>query len=545
MSLEFQTHPDRYRHWKLAVDGETATLIMEVEPHGGARPGYELKLNSYDLGVDIELADAGMRLRFEHPQVKAVVVKSGLDRVFCAGANIPMLSTSAHAFKVNFCKYTNETRLSIEDASRHSGQKYLAAVNGPCAGGGYELALACDEIVLIDDGNSSVSLPEVPLLGVLPGTGGLTRLVDKRKVRRDRADVFCTTSEGIRGKRAVEWGLVDAIAPKSKFDQVVKERAAALAAKAGGPAKKGPGIQLDPVTPTVDGTTLKYQHVTLQIDKAARTATLTVQGPRGPQPSSADEIQKAGAAQWSLRAFREIDDALLRLRIEHLDVGLLILKTQGELDAVRRVDEALHANREHWLANEILLLQARVLRRLDVSSRSMFAIVEKGSSFAGSLLEIALAADRIYMLADDAGEVAVATSPVNGGAFPMSHGMTRLQARFLAEPARVEKALATKGPIPTEDADALGLVTVAPDEIDWEDDVRIAIEERASMSPDALTGMEASLRFPGPESSDSKIFSRLSAWQNWIFQRPNAVGPQGALTKYGQPERPTFDWTRC
>ena len=389
-----------------------------------------------------------------------------------------------------------------------------------------------------------MSLPEVPLLGVLPGTGGLTRLVDKRRVRRDRADVFCTTSEGVRGKRAVEWRLVDAITPKSRFAEAKKARALALAARSADKVK-GPGITLDPLAPEIDGDVLRYRHVTLSIARTERRATLTIAGPADAQPRTADEIQAAGAAQWSLRAFRELDDALLRLRHEHLSIGLVVLQTRGDLEAVRAVDEALFACREHWLANEILALQARVLRRLDLTSRSMFAIVDAGSCFAGSLFEVALSADRIYMLADDAGAVAVAVSPLNAGAFPMPHGLSRLATRFLREPGQVERVLATRGPIATTDADAIGLVTVAPDEIDWEDDVRIALEERASLSPDALSGMEASLRFAGPESGDSKIFARLSAWQNWIFQRPNAVGPQGALTKYGQPDRPVFDWTRC
>ncbi len=395
-----------------------------------------------------------------------------------------------------------------------------------------------------DDGASTVSLPEVPLLGVLPGTGGLTRLVDKRKVRRDRADVFCTTSEGVRGKRAVEWKLVDAIAPKSKFVEAKKQRALGLAAQSAGKTK-GAGITLDPLAPSIDGDVLRYQHVTLSIDREKRRANITLKGPTSAQPKTAEEIQAAGAAQWSLRAFRELDDALLRLRLEHLAIGLIVLETRGELDAVRSVDDALFAAREHWLANEIIALQGRVLRRLDLTSRSIFAIVDEGSCFAGSLLEAALSADRIYMLADDAGKVAVMTSALNGGALPMPHGLTRLQTRFLADPEQVARVLATKGAIATTDADELGLVTVAPDAIDWDDDVRIALEERASMSPDALSGMEASLRFAGPENGDSKIFARLSAWQNWIFQRPNAVGPQGALTKYGQPDRPVFDWTRC
>ncbi len=543
-TIGFDTHPSRYKHWKLAVTGESARLTMAVEPHGGLREGYELKLNSYDLGVDIELADAIQRLRFEHPKVKVVVLDSGIERVFCSGANIYMLGTSTHAFKVNFCKFTNETRLSIEDASLHSGQKYLAAVNGPCAGGGYELALACDEILLVDDGSSSVSLPEVPLLAVLPGTGGLTRLVDKRKVRRDLADVFCTTSEGVRGKRAVEWGLVDAIAPRSRFDEAVTEQAKKLGDRAGGP-KKGDGITLEPVVPVIDGSAYRYRFVEAVVDDAARTATLTLKAPEGAQPKDAAAIEAAGAGQWSLRAFRELDDALLRLRVNHLDVGVLVLRTSGDPAGVLASDLGLYASREHWLANEILCLQSRVLRRLDLTSKSLFALVDAGSCFVGTTLEIALAADRIYMLADDDGKVCMQTSAANAGAHPMSHGLSRLEVRFLRDRAQVGRVLEETGPIPTERAEALGMVTLAPDEIDWEDDVRIAIEERASLSPDALTGMEASLRFPGSDTGDSKIFSRLSAWQNWIFQRPNAVGPTGALTKYGQPDRAVFGWTRC
>ncbi|MCS6799427.1 MAG: 2,3-epoxybenzoyl-CoA dihydrolase [Myxococcota bacterium] len=546
VGIDFETHPDRYRHWRLAVDGNIATLTMAVELHGGLRSDYELKLNSYDLGVDIELADAVQRLRFEWPQVRAVVVRSGHERAFCAGANIPMLGTSSHAFKVNFCKFTNETRLYIEDASRHSALRFLAAVTGPCAGGGYELALACDEIVLVDDGNSAVSLPEVPLLGVLPGTGGLTRLVDKRRVRRDRADVFCTTAEGIKGKRALEWGLVDALAPRSRFDEVVRERARRLADEAAREAgTRGPGIALPALEVEREGDRWRWKHVTLEVDRAARVAHLTVEGPSGPQPRTAEQIQQAGGAQWSLQAFRELDRALLTLRFEYLDVGLVVVRTRGSLEPVLEVDRALHEARGHWLAREIVLHQARVLRRLDVTARSFFALAEPGSCFAGSLLELALAADRFYMLDDEDGRNAVAVSPLNAGALPMGSGLSRLQGRLYGDPAAVERVLGTGGPIAASQAVALGLATVAPDEIDWEDDVRIAIEERASLSPDALTGMEASLRFVGPETLETKIFGRLSAWQNWIFQRPNAVGPHGALTSYGKPDRPVFDWTRC
>ncbi len=549
LEVSFDTHPDAYKHFTLAIEGTTATLTLDVELRGGLRPDYELKLNSYDLGVDIELADAVQRLRFTHPHVKVVVVKSGIDRCFCAGANIPMLGSSTHAFKVNFCKFTNETRLYIEDASRGSGQKYLAALNGTCAGGGYELALACDDILLVDDGSSAVSLPEVPLLAVLPGTGGLTRLVDKRKVRRDLADVFCTTSEGVRGKRALDWGLVDAIAPRSKFDAAIADRVAKLAAQAGD-RQKGPGIELDPLAPKVAqakaGASYEYRHVALQADDGERTATLTVRGPEGKQPATGAEIQNAGAAQWSLRAFRELDDALLRLRFAHPKIGLVVLRTQGDAELVRKTDEALHrAAKENWLANEIALLQARVMRRLDVSSRTIFALAEKGSCFVGSLFELALASDRIYMLADDAEAVAIGLTAANAGPCPTYQHTTRLEQRFYGAPQRTAAALERRDPITAQDAEKLGLVTAAIDEIDWDDDVRVAVEERASLSPDALTGMEASLRFPGEETMESKIFARLSAWQNWIFQRPNAVGPTGALTKYGQPDRPVFDWNRC
>ncbi|MAQ16408.1 MAG: benzoyl-CoA-dihydrodiol lyase [Sandaracinus sp.] len=540
---DFETHPSRYKHWQLDVEGPVAKLTMKVDPHGGLRDDYELKLNSYDLGVDIELADAIQRVRFEHPEVRAIVFQSGIDRVFCAGANIPMLSSSAHAFKVNFCKFTNETRLYLEDASAKSGIKSLAACEGTCAGGGYELALACDRILLVDDGSSAVSLPEVPLLAVLPGTGGLTRIVDKRKVRRDLADVFCTTSEGVRGKRAVDWGLVDAIAPRSKFEDAVASEAQALAEQ--GEAKSGPGITLDPLEPTITDEAITYRHVELHLDGAARVARLVVKAPEGDIPETAEAIQAAGADQWSLRAYRELDDAILRLRMHHFDVGLVLVETRGDAAKVLASDAALANHQDHWLAREITLHMARVLRRLDLSSRSFFAIVDEGSCFAGSLFELSLAADRSYMLEDDDENVAVQLGALNRGLLPMSNGLSRLETRYYGDAATLEKVLGHEGAIVTTDADDLGLITLAADDIDWEDDVRIAIEERASLSPDALTGMEASLRFPGPETVESKIFARLSAWQNWIFQRPNAVGPSGALTKYGQPDRPTFDWTRC
>jgi benzoyl-CoA-dihydrodiol lyase len=547
MELTFETEPSRYRHWKLAFAGDTATLTMAIELHGGLKPDYELKLNSYDLSVDIELADALQRIRFEHPETKVVVVSSGIDRVFCSGANIYMLGSSTHAFKVNFCKFTNETRLYLEDASAHSGIKFLAALNGACAGGGYELALACDDILLIDDGSSAVSLPEVPLLGVLPGTGGLTRVVDKRKVRRDRADVFCTTSEGLRGKRAVEWGLVDAIASRSKFDEAVKERAEVVRkrADASGVDRPAKGIALAPLAPTVTAEAIDYKHVSLRIDTASRRATLTVRAPETAAPSTPEALVAAGSDLWSLRAFRELDDALLRLRFSHPQVGLLVLETSGNAEHVLSHDNALFEHKNFWFAREVLLLQARVLRRLDLSARSLFALAGEGSCFAGSLLELALAADRFYMLSDDDGAVAVQTSALSGGALPMSHGLSRLEDRFYGDAARAKAVAETRKPLGAEEADELGIPTFTPDEIDWEDDIRIALEERASISPDALSGMEASLRFVGPETLESKIFARLSAWQNWIFQRPNAVGPNGALTKYGQPDRPVFDWTRC
>ncbi len=537
--ITFETHPDRYRHWKLAIEGPIARLTMAVRENEPLRPGYDLKLNSYDLGVDIELQDAIQRLRFEHPAVRCVVLSGGLDRVFCAGANIHMLASSGHAFKVNFCKFTNETRLQIEDASRNSGQRYLAALNGTCAGGGYELALACDEIVLIDDGNSAVSLPETPLLGVLPGTGGLTRLVDKRKVRRDLADVFCTLAEGIKGKRAKEWRLVDDVVARSRFPEVVTRRAAELAL--GSPAGATTGIALPPLTKRFEGERVAYDHVTLEIERAARRVTLGLRGPRGEQPRDAEAIRRAGAAWWPISAFRELDDALCHLRVNEETIGLILIKTEGDIDAVVATDETLDRLADDWLVRETRLLIARTLRRLDLTARSLFALIEPGSCFAGTLFELALAADRSYRLEDSERPVAIALTAANRGAYPMSHGLSRMEVRFLGAPERVGELLGEPGPLGPSEAAERGLVTVVADDIDYEDEVRLAIEERSSLSPDALTGMEASLRFPGVENCDSKIFGRLSAWQNWIFQRPNAVGEKGALSLYGKPERPTFD----
>jgi benzoyl-CoA-dihydrodiol lyase len=543
---DFETHPDRYVHWKLSVDGAVARLNMAVVEDKPHRPGYRLKLNSYDLGVDIELADVVQRLRFEHPAVKVVVLSSAYNNIFCAGANIMMLSTSTHPFKVNFCKYTNDTRCSIEDASAHSGQRWICAVNGTSSGGGYELALACDDIVLVDDGNSAVSLPEVPLLGVLPGTGGLTRLVDKRKVRRDLADMFSTLAEGCKAKKAVEWKLVDAAFTKSKFEAAVADRAKAAAErKVEGPDRAGKkGIQLKPIAGEISETRFQYKYVTVEIDAAQRLATLTIRGPEAAPPASAAAVHEQGSDFWSLRVMRELDDALLHLRFDHELIGLLLVKTQGDIDRVVAHSEFLAANRSDWLVNEIVLYTARTLRRLDGMAKSLFALVEPGSCFGGELLEAALGCDRIYMLSDEGRPVHLAVGALSGGALPMHNGITRLQSRFLAEPGKAEKIAQERGKLDTQAAMAAGMVTVAPDEIDWEDDVRLAIEERVSLSPDALTGMEASLRFGGPEALDSKIYGRLSAWQNWIFIRPNATGESGALKLFGQPDRPKFDWRR-
>jgi benzoyl-CoA-dihydrodiol lyase len=541
--INFETSPERYRHWKLETDGAVATLSMDVQEDATLAEGYKLKLNSYDLGVDIELSDAVQRLRFEHPEVRVVVVKSLKPRIFCAGANIYMLGTSAHGFKVNFCKYTNETRCAIEDASAHSGQRYVAALNGTASGGGYELAIACDEIYLVDDGNSAVSLPEVPLLGVLPGTGGLTRLVDKRKVRRDRADVFSTLAEGLKTKRAKEWGLIDDGFPTSRFQEGVDARVGEILKGTEDRAALS-GIKLNPLDVEVSDAGREYRHVSLKVNREARHAELTVRGPEANLPTTAEEIQKLGDSYWPLRAYRELDDALLHLRMNEPEVGLVLLRTVGEIDDVLAVDKSLVSNRDHWLVRETLLYMARVLRRLDLTAKSFFALAEPGGCFAGNLLELLLASDRSYMLNDPDRKVELAVSELNAGALPMSNGLTRLQSRFLAEPERADAVLEHEERFDTEAAEEAGLVTFAPDDLDWEDEIRVAVEERTSLSPDALTGMEASLRFAGPENMDTKIFGRLTAWQNWIFQRPNAVGPQGALTNYGKPTQPQFDYKR-
>jgi benzoyl-CoA-dihydrodiol lyase len=541
--INFEISPEQYRHWKLETDGPVATLSMDVQEDATLGEGYKLKLNSYDLGVDIELSDAVQRLRFEHPEVRVVVVRSLKPRIFCAGANIYMLGTSAHGFKVNFCKYTNETRCSIEDASAHSGQRYVAALNGTASGGGYELAISCDEIYLVDDGNSAVSLPEVPLLGVLPGTGGLTRLVDKRKVRRDRADVFSTLAEGLKAKRATEWGLIDGGFPTSRFQEGIDARVAEILKETEGRGAPA-GIKLNPLDVEVTDAGREYRHVSLKVNREARHAELTVRGPEADQPADAEEIQKLGDSYWPLRAYRELDDALLHLRMNEPEVGLVLLRAVGDIDKVLAVDETLVANRDHWLVRETLLYMARVLRRLDLTAKSFFALAEPGSCFAGNLLELLLASDRSYMLNDPEQKVELAVSELNAGALPMSNGLTRLQSRFLAEPESADAVIGHDGRFDTEEAEAAGLVTFAPDDLDWDDEIRVAVEERTSLSPDALTGMEASLRFAGPENLDTKIFGRLTAWQNWIFQRPNAVGPQGALTNYGKPTQPVFDYKR-
>jgi benzoyl-CoA-dihydrodiol lyase len=541
--VSFDAHPSTYRHWRLEVDGTLARLVLDVDEHGGIVDGYELKLNSYDLGVDIELADAIQRIRFEHPEVHTVVLTSLKERIFCAGANIMMLRGSSHGAKVNFCKFTNETRLAIEDASATSGIRFLAALNGICAGGGYELALACDEIVLVDDGNSAVSLPEAPLLGVLPGTGGLTRVVDKRHVRRDVADFFSTLVEGVKGKRAVEWKLVDHVYPTSQFKDAVSKRAAELAATSDRPSN-GPGIALNALNPTIAESAIKYSAVTLTFHRDKRTADLTIQAPGGPQPSTPEEILNAGDQFWPLRAFRELDDALLRLRVNEPEIGTIVIRTEGDLDTVLAIDRTLADHQSHWLVREIVAFMKRTLKRLDLTSRSLFAFIELGSAFGGSLFELALAADRSYMFHDDDEANLVALSPMNFGPLRMSNGLTRLETRFLGDGATIDALRAHEGPFNPAEAEEAGLVTFAPDEIDWDDEVRLAVEARAAFSPDAMTGLEANLRFAGPETMETKIFGRLTAWQNWIFQRPNAVGEKGALKVYGEQGRPEFDWKR-
>ncbi len=584
--VDFRTHPRQYRHWRLAFDGPVATLTMDVDEQGGLVPGYELKLNSYDLGVDIELYDVVQRLRFEHPEVRTVVVTSGKEKIFCAGANIRMLAASPHPWKVNFCKFTNETRNGIEDASANSGQTYLAALNGTASGGGYELALACEHIMLIDDRSSAVSLPELPLLGVLPGTGGLTRVVDKRHVRRDRADYFSTKSEGLSGKKAVAWRLVDEAVPRAQWDEVVRQRAEELAGRSGRPAG-ATGIELTPLAKTATGEEISYEYVTARLDRARGVAEITVTGPAplagGASPASLEGLHEQGAGFWTLAVARELDDLILDLRTNELELGTWVLRTQGDPGAVLAYDQFLLDHHDDWLASEIVLYLKRTLKRLDVTSRSLLALIEPGSCFAGSLLELALAADRSYMLSgvfeeiivgeagpaggwsprgDDSRGVpggsasrggppgpaqpaTVTVGPMNLGPLPMSNGLTRLQTRFLGDPDALAAADKRSGDaLEAGDADGLGLITFAPDDIDWDEEVRIAIEERASFSPDALTGLEANYRFPGPETMETKIFGRLTAWQNWIFYRPNASGPGGALRKYGTGQRADFDRKR-
>ncbi len=545
--VDYQTDPSQYRHWKLAFDGPVATLTADFDENAGLRPGYKLKLNSYDLGVDIELNDALNRIRFEHPEVRTVVVTSGKDKVFCSGANIFMLGVSSHAWKVNFCKFTNETRNGIEDSSANSGLKFLAAVNGACAGGGYELALACDEIFLIDDRSSSVSLPEVPLLGVLPGTGGLTRVTDKRHVRHDLADIFCTTTEGVRGQKAKDWRLVDEIVKPAVFGDKIRERAQQLAQGSDRPAN-AQGVALPPLQRSVEENALRYPNVTVEIDRAGRTATFTVKGPSGQQPSSIADIEAAGASWYPLAMGRELDDAILSMRTNELDIGIWLIKTEGDASAVLAMDATLAEHRNHWLVRETIGLLRRTFSRLDVSSRSLFALIEAGSCFAGSFLELALACDRSYqqVLPDEVERAPkIAVDETNFGFFPMATGETRLQRRFYNEQPALDAVRAAIGsPLDGDAALALGLVTAAPDDLDWNDEIRIALEERAAMSPDALTGLEANLRFNGQENMLTRIFGRLTAWQNWIFQRPNAVGDKGALKTYGKGDKAQFDWNR-
>ena len=542
--ITYDTHPDRYVHWRLSYEGPVATLAMDVNEEKGLKPGYKLKLNSYDLGVDIELADALNRIRFEHPEVKCLVITSARERMFCSGANIYMLGLSTHAWKVNFCKFTNETRAGIEDSSRHEGLKSLAAVNGTVAGGGYELALACDEILMIDDRSSTVSLPELPLLGVLPGTGGLTRITDKRKVRRDLADVFCTTSEGVRADRARQWKLIDHIAKPQGFKDAVKERVAALTSQS--IRGSGKGVMLNPLKRSIDATGYHYENVDVTIDRKARTATLTVFAPRTQPPADVEAIHAAGDKWWPLAMARELDDAILMLRTNDLEIGTWILKTRGDVDLALAADKTLKDKEGDWLVRQVIGLLRRTLARLDVSSRTMFAIIDQGSCFAGTLLELALAADRSYMLQlDEATAPVIALSDMNFGAYPMVSREARVAAHYCGEAKPIEAARARTGAkLDAKLASELGLVTFTPDDLDWDDEVRIAIEERASLSPDALTGLEANLRFSGKETMETRIFGRLSAWQNWIFSRPNAVGESGALKVYGSGAKAKFNWER-
>jgi benzoyl-CoA-dihydrodiol lyase len=547
--IDFQTDPSRYRHWKLEVDGEVATLTMDVDENGGLFEGYQLKLNSYDLGVDIELADVVQRLRFEHPGVKVVLLRSAKNRVFCAGANIRMLAGATHAHKVNFCKFTNETRNGLEDSSENSGQRFITVINGTAAGGGYELALATDHIILADDGAAAVALPEVPLLAVLPGTGGLTRVVDKRKVRRDHADYFCTIEEGIKGKRAVQWRLVDEIVPNSKLEARVAERARELAATSTRNGN-GNGISLSPLTRRFDDHGVRYGLVSVDINRSERIATVSIQAPEASPPADIDGMIGQGSSFWPLQVARELDDAILHLRINELETAMLVFKSHGERANVLACDAFLEANKAHWLVNEIRQYWKRVLKRIDVTSRTLVTLVEPGSCFVGTLAELVFAADRSYMLigsrqGDNRAPPTIELTAMNFGPYRMSHGLTRLQSRFQADPSDLERAQKRIGEaLDAEQAEQLGLVTFALDDIDWDDEIRVFFEERTSFSPDSLTGMEANLRFVGPETMESKIFSRLTAWQNWIFQRPNAVGEDGALRRYGTGQKAQFDMTR-
>ena len=544
-TVDYQVDPGRYKHWRVSFDGPVATVTMDVTEDGGLRPGYRLKLNSYDLGVDIEFHDLLQRIRFEHPEVRSVVITSAKNRVFCSGANIYMLGQSSHAWKVNFCKFTNETRNGIEDSSRYSGLKFLAACNGTTAGGGYELALACDEIVLVDDRSSTVSLPEVPLLGVLPGTGGLTRLTDKRKVRRDHADIFCTTPDGVRGQRAKDWRLVDAVVRTQDFGEAVKKRARELAEQSDRPTG-AQGVTLTPLERTIDSGGLHYRYVDVELNRAARTATISVRGPEV-APQSVDDALTAGAGWWPLQMTRELDDAILSLRTNELELGLWLFKATGDPEAVVAMDRFILDHQDHWFVREVLGMMRRTFARLDISSRSMFTFITPGSCFAGTLLELALASDRVYMLQTDEGEPApsLMLSPMNFGALPMVNDLSRLAARFHDDRAAIDALRAQIG-VALQPADAvrLGLVTDAPDALDWDDEMRQAIESRVALSPDALTGMEASLRFGLPENQATRVFGRLSAWQNWVFIRPNATGQHGALKVYGSGAQPKFDWER-